>query len=652
MAINYKFPGVYASITDLSGVLNINATTSCAYVGQAEFGPVYQPILLTSLNDYNVRFGSLSSKYGYAGYSLAIAAETIPEHRFVRVVPRGNGPKDAKWASLPVLVKGAEVKNTDESESSQMGAGAKGYFYNEIISAEEERDAGLPVATIFTKSDIDTAMVITATDPNDRKFEISISDSTVNTNKSYQVKDLALSVDGETTTVVLKIETEFTKEAALGDPIVVKRMSNDKLNGVFTIGSIEYSKGYTTIAFVVDDVVESSIFENARVGRYPNNKETTFSLTVFERIDGSSITLETFPTCTLFAAKDGFGNSTFIEDVVNGSSNYIQVFVNTNFSDSDDYFIPEYIERQPLKNGRSGQWEDDAQMYQDIFEAWELFRDRAQVPASLLMNCGYVTKNNVTVQSKMLEIAEYRRDCFCLLDVPMTETQYEDLSDWRTDVQGFNTYRGAMCAPWVKGYDAAQGRANFVMCPSAYMAKIIGTNDPWIAPAGLNRGVLSASVVSPTGLTQYYNTIQGGILYADNQINCIIRDPGVGYVNWGQRTLQQKASAMDRINVARTIIYIETILRDAAKWHLFENNTTYERTQITLQFNSFLNNILSAEGIQRFVVKCDSENNPPSVIEQNQMVIDIYIWPTYCAEVIQLNTIVEGADVSVQLTSN
>ena len=78
MAINYKFPGVYASITDLSGVLNINATTSCAYVGQAEFGPVYQPILLTSLNDYNVRFGSLSSKYGYAGYSLAIAAETIP----------------------------------------------------------------------------------------------------------------------------------------------------------------------------------------------------------------------------------------------------------------------------------------------------------------------------------------------------------------------------------------------------------------------------------------------------------------------------------------------------------------------------------------------------------------------------------------------
>ena len=94
--------------------------------------------------------------------------------------------------------------------------------------------------------------------------------------------------------------------------------------------------------------------------------------------------------------------------------------------------------KQPLKNGRSGQWDDDAQMYQDIYEAWELFRDRAQVPASLLMNCGYVTKNNVTIQSKMLEIAEYRRDCFCLLDVPMTETQYEDLSDWRTDVQGFN----------------------------------------------------------------------------------------------------------------------------------------------------------------------------------------------------------------------
>ena len=134
-------------------------------------------------------------------------------------------------------------------------------------------------------------------------------------------------------------------------------------------------------------------------------------------------------------------------------------------------------------------------------------------------------------------------------------------------------------------------------------------------------------------------------------MNCLIRDAAVGYVNWGQRTLQKKPSALDRINVARTVIYIETVLRDAARWHLFENNTAYERMQITLQFTSFLNTILSAEGIQRFQVICDESNNIPAVIANNQLVVDIYLWPSYTAEVIILNTNVMGADTSVNIST-
>ena len=103
MANNYKFPGVYSNINDLSTVVSINATTACAYVGEAEFGPVFKPTLLTSLSDYMSRFGTLSSKYGYAGYSLAIASETIPEHYFVRVVPTVNNENDARLASVGVL---------------------------------------------------------------------------------------------------------------------------------------------------------------------------------------------------------------------------------------------------------------------------------------------------------------------------------------------------------------------------------------------------------------------------------------------------------------------------------------------------------------------------------------------------------------------
>ena len=109
---------------------------------------------------------------------------------------------------------------------------------------------------------------------------------------------------------------------------------------------------------------------------------------------------------------------------------------------------------------------------------------------------------------------------------------------------------------------------------------------------------------------------------------------------------------MDRINVARTVMYIETTLRDAARYHLFENNTAYERMQITLQFNNFLDEILNAGGLSKYTVVCDTSNNTPQVIQNNQLVIDIYLWPVYCAEVIKLNTIVMGADAQVSVTSS
>jgi phage tail sheath protein FI len=234
----------------------------------------------------------------------------------------------------------------------------------------------------------------------------------------------------------------------------------------------------------------------------------------------------------------------------------------------------------------------------------------------------------------------------------MTETAYEDAVDWRKNVQAFNSYRAALSSPWIKTYDSVQGRANFVMCPSAYVAKIMGAYEPWQAPAGLNRGILSSSVVSPTGLTQYYNDTLAGNLYTDNQINCVLRNVASGYVNWGQRTLQQKPSALDRINVARTVIYIETILRDAALWHVFENNTAYERMQITLQFNAFLDQVLSSEGIQAYRVICDESNNTPTVIANNQLKIDIILWPTYTAEYIIITSTVAGADTSVTVSTS
>ena len=655
----YKFPNVYPTIRDNTGVVVDNAVTSVGYVGESEFGPVLKPTLCTGLQNFVDQFGKLNSRYGYAGYSLAVASETIAQHYFVRVVPVGNPEEseeqrenNASWAAATILKKGSDAAV----------AASTGYWYEEITAAENARDAGLDCG-LFTEGDVDSAFMVVATNPNNRKFFVTVADSTINENRAYPVAaPTKLEINGSdesgetdiTTTVTVTVPSGSFADAMVDDQIVVSRMSNTNLNGTWSITAINVDgeAGLAEISYLVNGAQEYAGDANARVGMYPNPDETTFSVSVMEKVGRVITTLETFSYCTLYQSQDNYGNSTFVEDVINGSSDYIQVFVNKNIVKDDDVVVPQFVTGVELTGGQSGTWDDVAQKYTALCNAWDLFRDRSQLSVNLLVNSGYVLKNNVSYQAKMLEIAEARRDCFCLFDCPMTETDAEDLIDWRRNIQGMNTYRAAVSAPWIKTYDSVQGRANFVMCPSAYVAKIMGAYDPWMAPAGLNRGILTAATVSPTGLTQYYDDTTGGILYTDNQINCIIRNAGVGYVNWGQRTLQQKPSALDRINVARTVIYIETVLRDAARWKIFENNTAYNRMQVELQFNSFLDTILSQDGIGAYRVVCDNSNNPQQVIANNQMRIDVILVPTYCAEYILLTSTVTNNIANVNVSVN
>ena len=669
--MQYKFPGVFPKITDESGIIVNNMSTSCGYVGLAEYGPVLTPTYVSNLREFSAKFGTLNSKYGYAGYSLAVAAETINDHYFVRVVPTGDPEaseaerkNDAKWGSAVILREDATVAQP----------AGKAYYYEQITKAANARDnnqaSGLFINEAEEK-DMDSAMIVVANDPNNRKFFVSTADSTINENRAYAVVAATQfnEESGEdakntvTMTVEYKdengVENEILQNMYDNADIVVSKMKVEELNGRFKLEdyAIDEEENIMTLTYSVEGTydIHSNVDASARIGLYPEPNQRTFSLTVMEKVGRIMNVLEEFNYCTLYYAKDNFGESTYVEDVVNGSSNYIQVFVNNNYMDADPdvIVIPANVSDVEVAGGQSGSYQGRVDvMYDDLIKAWDLFKDRTQVNVTLLMNSGYVTKNNVSYQKKMLDIAEYRRDCFALLDAPLTEVEVEDLADWRKNTLAANTYRGAVSAPWIKTYDSVQGRANFAMCPSAYIAKLMGANNPWIAPAGLNRGVLSAATVSPTGLTKYYNDIEGGNLYTDNQINCIIRNPAAGYVNWGQRTLQQKPSALDRINVARTVIYIETMLRDAAKWHVFNNNTSYERMQITLQFSTFLDTILSSDGIQRYSVICDESNNTPDVIANNQMRIDIYLWPTYTAEFILLSTSVQGADTSVTVTTS
>ena len=816
---NYKWPNVYPTIKDLSGVVATNSVTSCAYVGEAEFGPINKPTLLSTLKDYTSTFGTLNSaKYGYAGYSLAVASESIDTHYFVRVVKAGpnadtgeHESDDATFGSLKVPAKNSEfsaqggsyyVEQIEQVIQDENGSGlfmyddyhisrvaltaaGEGYSIGDELSVPLTPTAGkvkvtrlnseykvleatvsaagtdytngdvltvtidggtdatfsaivssgmvtevtivnaglsdtsfdgeytvtggtgtgakLNLTTVntgkiaavsiidtgssetseivnpvalgtggaaanitLTNVDMNNALTFVASNPNNLKVSVKLTNSTVNENRAYAFS--TITYDGSNfnyTGTITDVKDAVVEDLEIGQLIEISRTADLTQEGIFKVLGVTKNTSvkdaniitfeYTAPSSASGEEIVPTTLTYGKVSKYPEPNERTFQVDVYLTQGKLTQNVETYQFCTLYQAKNNRGESTYIEDVINGKSDYVNVYVNPNLLNAlseGEVLEPKlnYVDDAPmlLVGGKSG----GRPTSKDLNAAWELFRDRSQTTVSLLMNSGYSYATETSYQNKMLEIAEYRRDCFCLFDIPMSEVEPDDAIDWRKNIFGSNSYRGALSAPWVRTYDSVQGRANFVMCPSAFVAKLIGqAGDPWNAPAGPNRGIISSSTVSPTGLTRAYDSVVGGTMYADNQINCIVRDTSAGYVNWGQRTLQQKPSALDRINVARTVIYIETILRDAARWHLFQNNTPYERMQITLQFSSFLDTVLSAEGIAAYKVICDDTNNTPIVIQNNQLVIDVIITPVYAAESIILNTTITGADASVSITS-
>jgi len=113
--------------------------------------------------------------------------------------------------------------------------------------------------------------------------------------------------------------------------------------------------------------------------------------------------------------------------------------------------------------------------------------------------------------------------------------------------------------------------------------------------------------------------------------------PAEGFVVYGQKTLQRQPSAFDRINVRRLFINLETLVRNTVKSFIFEPNTLFTRTQVINTITPFFENAKNTAGVYDYLIICDEKNNTPSVIDDNTMVVDIYLKPTRTAEYILVN---------------
>ena len=198
-----------------------------------------------------------------------------------------------------------------------------------------------------------------------------------------------------------------------------------------------------------------------------------------------------------------------------------------------------------------------------------------------------------------------------------------------------NTSYAAAYWPWCQVLEPETGALVWVpastMIPGVY-AYNDSVSEPWFAPAGINRGGLDTVVRAEAKLTQ----AQRDTLYT-GKVNPIATFPGTGVVVYGQKTLQTKASALDRVNVRRLLIALKNYISGVAQNLVFEQNTAATRNAFLAQVNPYLESVQQRQGLYAFKVIMDDSNNTPDVIDRNQMIGQIYLQPTKTAEFIYLD---------------
>ena len=244
--------------------------------------------------------------------------------------------------------------------------------------------------------------------------------------------------------------------------------------------------------------------------------------------------------------------------------------------------------------------------------------------------------NHSSIITHAVDLCESRTDCFLVLDA---SSKTDPVASVVNTVKGRNSSYAATYYPWVQVQDSILGTNRYVP-PSVVIAGVYHFNDtvgqPWFAPAGLNRGGIDTAIQAFKKLTQS----QRDTLY-DANVNPIATFPGQGVTVFGQKTLQKKASALDRVNVRRLLINVKSFIARSSRNLLFEQNTSDLRDQFLNTVNPFLEQVQSNSGLNAFRVVMDETNNTPETIDRNQLIGQIFLQPTRTAEFIVLDFIVQ-----------
>jgi phage tail sheath protein FI len=313
--------------------------------------------------------------------------------------------------------------------------------------------------------------------------------------------------------------------------------------------------------------------------------------------------------------------------------------------------------------GRHAQRKSVVQSLQAMVNSNQDIRDEESRQYNIIATPGYPE-----LIGEMITLNYDRRlTAFVVGDTPARLTpDATSLNEWATNVRlavedndngavSFDEYLG-MYYPW--GFTSDNEGNNVVVPPSHMALRTIVLNDqvayPWFAPAGTRRGgVTNATATGYVDAEGEFNSValntgQRDTLYS-NSINPITFISGSGLVVFGQKTRARNASALDRVNVARLIVYMRVQLERLTRPYLFEPNDKITRDQVKAAAEAFLLELVGLRALYDFIVVCDETNNTPARIDRNELWLDIAIEPVKAIEFIYIPLRIKNTGEIAQL---
>ena len=345
-------------------------------------------------------------------------------------------------------------------------------------------------------------------------------------------------------------------------------------------------------------------------------------------------------------AKDDSGNTNYYKNVIANRSKYINWMSHaddgTNWGSAASGTTYANLTANVTVSLTAGA--DGTISTANVVTAYDSFDNADSVDINLVVS----GPSNQTIADSLITMCETRKDCVVFLS-PEKADVVDNAGSETTDVKAYrdtltSTSYAVMDSNWKYQYDKYNDVYRWVPCNGDIAGLAARTDlerDPWFSPAGPNRGIMRNTLKlawNPTKTNRDDLYVKG--------INPVVTFQGEGTQLFGDKTLQSKPSAFDRINVRRLFIILEKAISRAARFSLFEFNDQFTRAQFVNLVEPYLRDVQGRRGITDFRVVCDESNNTGEVIDRNEFIGDIYIKPARSINFIQLNFVAVRTGVS------